>query len=184
MRAKELDEFLNAHPEYVAETIEWGPLRFAVRSFLCSAMPPPGFVTSVRAIVSHQGMVLVVRDPESTHIIPGGRCEPGEVWQDTLQREIAEETGWRILNMRLLGIRHFHHLSPKPPEYKYPYPDFCQIIYHAEAVEFDPTILDPGRYEQESVFRRPEDLQNLKLTPCERHFLDAVLRSNRQTSER
>ena len=170
--SNDLLEFLNAHPEYVEENIEWASLKFRVRSYLSSTIPPARFVTSVRAIVLREGKILAVRDPESTHITPGGRCEPDEVWEDTLRREIAEETGWHIHEITLLGVKHFHHLTPKPANYQYPYPDFCQLIYRAEAVDYDPANLDSKRYELEAAFT---ELKDLHLTPAERYFLNSAL---------
>ncbi|MCI0443763.1 NUDIX domain-containing protein [bacterium] len=173
--AIELETFLKKHPDFVEEFIQWGSLKFFVRSFLCSVRPPAQYVTSVRGIVIQKGLILVVRDPESTHIMPGGRCEPNETWEETLRREIAEESGWRIGNLFLIGVRHFHHLTAKPENYKYPYPDFCQVIFRAEATDYDSSLLDPKRYELEALFRTPAELQDLILTPCERHFLSAII---------
>ncbi|HEY7160703.1 MAG TPA: NUDIX hydrolase [Acidobacteriota bacterium] len=172
--SNELFDFIERHHDYVEENIHWGALNFRVRSFLSSTLPPTKFVTSIRAIVLRQGRILVVRDPEMTHIIPGGKCEPDENWNQTLSREIAEETGWRIHNSSLLGVRHFHHLTPIPVNYKYPYPDFCQIIYRTEAIEYDVSLLDPKRYELEADFQSPAEIQNLQLTRCEKHFLNAL----------
>jgi ADP-ribose pyrophosphatase YjhB (NUDIX family) len=174
--ANELETFLKEHQDFVEEIIEWGPLKFSVHSFLCSVKPPAKYVTSVKGIVLKRGSILVVRDPECTHILPGGRCEPNETWEQTLRREIAEESGWRVDNLSLLGVRHFHHLNARPENYKYPYPDFCQIIFKTEAVDYDSSLLDPKRYELEAIFRSLEEVQNLNLTPCERHFLNAVVR--------
>jgi ADP-ribose pyrophosphatase YjhB (NUDIX family) len=174
--SEELLAFLNMYTAVVDETITWGPLRFSVRSFLCSVTPPVAFVTSIRAVVLQEGKVLVVRDPQNTHITPGGRCEPNESWVETLRREIAEETGWKIHRLSLLGLKHFHHLTAKPDKYEYPYPDFCQMIYRAEAIEYDPGLLDPKRYELEAIFRTTSEVTALRLTPSERHFLDAALR--------
>jgi ADP-ribose pyrophosphatase YjhB (NUDIX family) len=173
--AAELDGFLKSHPDFVEEIIQWGPLQFTVRSFLCSEKPPINFVTSVKAIILQQRKILVVQDPESVHILPGGRCEPDELWEDTLRREIAEETGWRLGTISMLGVRHFHHLTPKPADYKYPYPDFCQVIFKAEALEHIPSTLDPNRYELGAKFLSLTETLKLDLTPCERHFLNAAI---------
>lgn len=173
--SNDLEAFLNRHPDFIEEIIEWGPLKFSVRCFVCSVRPPAQYVTSVKGIVMHKGLILVVRDPESIHILPGGQCEPNESWEETFRREIAEESGWGVGNLSMLGVRHFHHLSPKPENYKYPYPDFCQVIFKAEAIDYDFSLLDPKRYELEAIFQSPAELQNLILTPCERHFLSAMI---------
>jgi ADP-ribose pyrophosphatase YjhB (NUDIX family) len=173
--SNELETFLSRHPDFIEEIIEWGPLKFSVRCFVCSLRPPAKYVTSVKGIVIQKGLILVVRDPESIHIFPGGRCEPDETWEETFRREVAEESGWRVNNLTMLGVRQFHHLSEKPQSYKYPYPDFCQVIFKAETIDYDSSLLDPKRYELEAIFRSPTELKNLTLTPCERHFLRAII---------
>jgi len=90
-------------------------------------------VTSVRAILFRGADVLVQRHQDATHILPGGRREADEGLEETLRRELLEETCWTIRSAQLLGCKHFHHLSPKPTGYRYPYPDFMQAVYTAEA---------------------------------------------------
>lgn len=59
---------------------------------------------------------------------------------------------------------HCHHLTPKPNNYSYPYPDFCQIVFVAEAKN----MVENGRlddeFELESEFCSIEDVRKLQLT--------------------
>src|SRR5689334_20606262 len=100
------------------EVVEWPPLQFRVRTYLSKRLPPLDLISSVRAVVLSGDRILVVQDPISVHILPGGRREAGETLLQTLQREVLEEIGWAIRDMRLLGLVHFHHLSPKPADYR------------------------------------------------------------------
>jgi hypothetical protein len=59
------------------EQAEWPPLRLRVRTYLTTTLPPLDLVSSVRALVQQGDQILVVRDPVSMHILPGGRHEPG-----------------------------------------------------------------------------------------------------------
>ncbi|HET6426981.1 MAG TPA: NUDIX domain-containing protein [Phycisphaerae bacterium] len=78
------------------------------------------------------------------HLIVGGRPEPGEGPEETLVREIAEESGWRVTPRGLVGLRHFHHLGPLTPSMSdRPYTDFLQPIYAAVAETHDPSLLLP-----------------------------------------
>src|SRR4051812_32517131 len=95
------------------EQAEWPPLRLRVRTYLTSTLPPLDLVSSVRALVRQSDQILVVRDPVSVHILPGGRRESGETLMQTLEREVLEETGWSIREPRLIGLAHFQHLTPK-----------------------------------------------------------------------
>jgi len=115
------------------EQAEWAPLRLRVRTYLTTTLPPLDLVSSVRALVIKGDQILVVRDPISVHILPGGRREAGETLMQTLQREVLEETGWTIRAAHLIGLAHFQHLTPKPDDYRYPYPDFLHLVYVATA---------------------------------------------------
>jgi ADP-ribose pyrophosphatase YjhB (NUDIX family) len=64
-------------------------------------------ILKVRAIVPHEGRVLVARErrqgkPHTT--IPGGRLKRGETLEEALVREVREETGVIIDPVRLLYI--------------------------------------------------------------------------------
>jgi ADP-ribose pyrophosphatase YjhB (NUDIX family) len=172
--ADHLAAFLARHTAPVVETVTWGQLPLQVANYLSPNLPPRTAITSVRAVVVRQGQVLVVRDPESVHILPGGRCEPGERLEQTLARELLEETGWTVGNLALLGFRHFHHLDPRPPAYSYPYPDFCQVVYAAAAQTYRPEAIDRAGYELEASFWPIAAVQALTLTPGERRFLGAA----------
>lgn len=117
----------------------WGGVhRLERRLYATDKAPPDALVSSVRAVVFRKGAVCVIRDPDgSGHVMPGGRREAGELQADALVREICEETGWRFENPRRFGFLHFHHLTPRPDGYAYPYPDFFQTLHVVEAADHD-----------------------------------------------
>jgi ADP-ribose pyrophosphatase YjhB (NUDIX family) len=51
------------------------------------------------------GRVLLCRNDRDEWELPGGRPEVGELFQDCLRREIAEETGLEVTVERVLGVR-------------------------------------------------------------------------------
>jgi 8-oxo-dGTP pyrophosphatase MutT (NUDIX family) len=175
--------FLAAHDPQAREDVRWGELRLHVATYLCTRLPPAELITSARAVMLQAGQVMVVRDPGSVHILPGGRRQAGESLEQTLRRELLEETGWAIDEPHLLGIKHFRHRNLKPagfpyPDYLYPdylYPDFFQAVYVAHARSFHPAARELGGYELGAAFHPVADVQHLALPPSERLFLDAAL---------
>jgi 8-oxo-dGTP pyrophosphatase MutT (NUDIX family) len=127
-----------------------------------------------RAVVLGADGVLTVRDPVGVHILPGGRRQAGETFERTVRREVMEETGWVIGRARLLGVKHFRHLSPRPVDYRYPYPDFFQAVYAAQAHRFDPGGREKDGYELGAEFQPIAKLQRVPLPPSERLFLAAA----------
>jgi 8-oxo-dGTP pyrophosphatase MutT (NUDIX family) len=138
--------------------------------------PPVAFVTSVRGLLfrGDELMVLANRDTEA-YVVPGGRREGAEELEATLRREVGEETGWTLQHPRLLGFYWLHHMTPRPPDYPYLYPDFLQVVYVAEAAEHRPDLLVDDGYDSGARFRPLADAGRLALTPGERLFLTAAL---------
>jgi 8-oxo-dGTP pyrophosphatase MutT (NUDIX family) len=173
-----LTHFLQQHTPIVEESAVWGngttPL--AIKSYLSQDLPPLDFVTSVRAVVIRDDDVLVVRDPGGYHIIPGGQREADETLLQTLQRELQEETGWSLSNIRLIGFKHFHYLGPRLATFPI-YPDFLQIIYSAKPEAFHPQAQEQNGYELEAGFRPQSELTTLDLKASDHAFLDAALHS-------
>jgi 8-oxo-dGTP pyrophosphatase MutT (NUDIX family) len=158
------------------ETITWSRdhMQLLMTSYLAQALPSLDFITSVRCIVTRGHEILVIRDPENTHIHPGGRRETGETLLQTLQREILEETGWTLQDISLLGFKHFHHLTPKPAHYPYPYPDFFQALYYAQAGIFIQEAKDKHGYELSATFHSITTVKTLPLTQGEKKYLTYI----------
>jgi 8-oxo-dGTP pyrophosphatase MutT (NUDIX family) len=156
-------------------TATWGDSRLAIRYYLGDSPPPSSLVTSVRAVLFHERTVMVVQDSaQAYHVMPGGRREPGETIEATLRREILEETGWTVASHHPLGFAHFRHLTPQPADYPYPYPDFVQLLFVAEAGE-QVADAQQGEYELSAVFRPVDEALGL-LTGEQAALLESALR--------
>jgi 8-oxo-dGTP pyrophosphatase MutT (NUDIX family) len=176
-RADRLSDHLADCTFLCEESASWldGRVRLRLSAYVTNLMPPPENVTSSRCLVLRHDSVLVQHDRDSTHILPGGRREANESPMETVRREVLEETGWTIAEPLLVGLLHFTHLTPKPLGYTYPYPDFVQVVYMANAMTFVPEAkLDDG-YEVETLFRSIDELPSLALPVSQRLFLDAAL---------
>ena len=78
-------------------------------------MTPPVIRTAAKAIVVHDGRILLQRatwDGRECYFLPGGGQHPGEALADTVRREVEEETGLDVRVERMLWLREYigaHH---------------------------------------------------------------------------
>ena len=156
-----------------------GTMPLTITSFLGNQLPPLELATSVRSIVLRGNAVLVLHNRDSVHIMPGGRREPGETLEETVRREVLEESGWSITRPTLLGFRHLRHLGPKPSDYAFPYPDFFWLIYVASATGFVAGAKAEDDYERDAAFHSVDSMPTLDVTRAERLYLEAALNHRR-----
>ena len=95
---------------------------------------------SVSAVVrSRPGAreILLMRRSDNGHWgLPGGYLEPGESVAQAAQREVREETGWRVELGRLVGV------YSDPSRQVIEYPDRRRV--HAVNLCFEALARDPG----------------------------------------
>ena len=180
----DLDAFLARHEPGAVQTVEWGtaanPIPLRIAGYLNEESPPLEYVTSVRGVVFCGDRVLVMRNRDEVHVLPGGRREGGETLVETLQREMLEEAGWTVEVGGMLGFLHLRHLGPKPsdslPGFPYLYPDFAQVVFLGEAVDHRPEARLPGDYEVEAAFRTLSEAKAMGAVLAGRLFLEEALR--------
>lgn len=148
----------------------------SVAGFLGDEVPPLEYVTSARAVVFRDGEVLVMRNLDEAHVLPGGQRERDETLLETVKREVLEEAGWELAVTRTIGFIHLRHLGERPPGFPYLYPDFAQVVYLAEAVHHRPESMVSDGYEIEARFRTVTEARKLDLVLAGRLFLDAAVR--------
>jgi 8-oxo-dGTP pyrophosphatase MutT (NUDIX family) len=113
-----------------------GELPLRIAAYFQSVTLPEELITSVRCIVRVDDKVVVCTNADGfSHAWPGARREPGESFVQTACREVLEETGWMLepASVEQLGWIHIEHLSPRPPDWPWPHPDFCQLVFVGRA---------------------------------------------------
>ena len=98
-----------------------GDIRYRVR---------PG----VYAVLERGGQVLLTyqSEPQPEVQLPGGGIDPGESPVPALHREVLEETGWSIANVRRLGaFRRFTFME----EYDFWAEKICHIYFARPAIQ-------------------------------------------------
>jgi ADP-ribose pyrophosphatase YjhB (NUDIX family) len=180
----ELDRFLKGQEPGGIQKVVWGtgtrPVPLRVAGYLSRESPPLEYVTSVRGVVFREDRVLVMRNRDEVHVLPGGQREEGESLAETLGREVLEESGWTLDVKDMLGFLHLRHLGPElpgsPTGIPRLYPDFAQVVFLAEAVDHRPEARLPGDYEVEAEFRTMQEARDLGAVLAGRLFLEEAAR--------
>ncbi len=176
MTSGDLDAYLSRQELVDSSSGNWGGTGLEITAYLCDEAPPWELVSSVRAVVLRDDAVLVMRNLDSTHIVPGGRVEEGETHEETLKRELLEEAGVEIEVGDQIGLVHLKHTTPKPKDYPYIYPDFLWPVYVATFTADRPDAKVPDDYEISSRFLPIEEVRILSLsTDHEKVFLEEAV---------
>jgi ADP-ribose pyrophosphatase YjhB (NUDIX family) len=117
----------------------------------------------VRAAVFHEGDILLVRERrDGRWTLPGGWADVGETPREAIEREVYEESGYRVRATRLLAVYDKRaHAHPPQPFYVYKLFFGCEIV-SGTARASDET--------DHAAFFAPDDLPELsrdRVTPAQ-----------------
>ena len=149
----DLDGLLSGLSPVCCERVTWrgGQIELETHVFLTGHAPPPALTSSGRCIVLANTSVLLMSNPSDTHILPGGRIEPGESIEEATNREIREETGLHVTALTRIGFLLYRHLTPRPTVYTYPYPVFLNSVHVAGALNPEELLVN-DTYEMTGEF--------------------------------
>jgi 8-oxo-dGTP pyrophosphatase MutT (NUDIX family) len=170
---EDVNGFLARHHSFGGWREEWLGVPLEFRTCLSAELPPRAFVGSVRAIVLRDNEVLVVDSPEPILSI-GGRCEPEEAVEQTLLREVAEETGWKVSPVAVIGFTHCRHLDEQRPDWGRPAPEWVDPLFAVVAKSYDANFIEPNAARCEFV--SIDEVERLGIHEIDRIWLLEALR--------
>lgn len=159
------------------EQADWSDaIRPRIWCYLTDREMPLDLVGSVRAVVFHQDCLVTVTNLHEEYFIPGGKREAGESQEETVRREVLEESGWHLGPLRQFAVMHLYFDNEDLCGHS-PHPHVLWPIFVAEAERFDQTSrLDDG-YDVATHLRPIGEVETWSLCPRERHLLDAAKRA-------
>jgi ADP-ribose pyrophosphatase YjhB (NUDIX family) len=156
--------------------ISWLRKPNLVSEVLSSTLPPLKEITTVFGFVTYKKQILLANLYRGWDL-PGGHVEEGESLEETLTREVYEETKVIVEKPALIGYQQMEVLAEKPNKYRYPYPISYQVHYHAEVKKIcdftgDQETMGRGFFTYEQV----ERFENLQLRlGLIRHIFEQLL---------
>ena len=97
----------------------------------------------IGVMVMRDGKVLLAKRKSELgrgeYCWPGGKMEFGESFEECARREVLEETGMKIKNIRFLRLMNLKHFAPK---------QFVDIELMADWASGEPELLEPDKFEE------------------------------------
>lgn len=107
---------------------------------LADEMPPVALITSVVGLIFDGDRFLMTKLVARGWDVPGGHVEVGETPEETVRRELMEETAVIPQSLTLFAHAKITIHAPKPDNYKYPYPVSYMLFYVGGVGEIRPFL--------------------------------------------
>ena len=109
--------------------IRWLPPGAEITLIKSTELPAIELVTAVLTLCFSGNRLLMIKHDERGWDIPGGHIEPGETLEETLRREVLEEAGATLSELKCFAHFKTHLNGAKPLAYQYPYPTAYMVCY-------------------------------------------------------
>jgi 8-oxo-dGTP diphosphatase len=149
------------------------PIPNEIALILDDELPPAHLITSALALAFSGHNILMTNLNARGWDIPGGHIEIGESPEEALHREVMEETGALLSQVRLLGYQRIRLLAPCPPNYRYPYPESYQTLFLATVADL-PGFMSTDETRERALFA-PHEASSLRWVQENRELYDAAL---------
>lgn len=122
-------------------------------------------------IIDHDKVLLLKKPRHGWYAMPGGKMEPRETVQESVIREVFEETGLKITNPKIISIANIHKSSAKPPK-----DDWMMFTFVAHG--FEGTLVEECP-EGELEWINLRDVSTIPTAPSDRIIHDYALKHDR-----
>jgi 8-oxo-dGTP diphosphatase len=142
--------------------------------------PVPAVRVAAYAVVALDGRVLLTQMSQSTPIpgqwtLPGGGLNHGEAPIDAVVREVHEETGHVLRDVRLADVGS-HRFTGRSPSGRLEDFQSIQVVYTAGVEQvLEPVVLDIGGSTAQAAWVRLADLADVDVNERTRRWLDQLL---------
>ena len=142
--------------------------------------PVPALRVAAYAVVAVDGRVLLTQMSQNTPIpgqwaLPGGGLDHGEAPIDAVVREVHEETGHVLRDVRLADVGS-HRFTARSPAGRLEDFQSVQVIYTADVEKvLEPVVLDVGGSTSQAAWVALADLAKLPISEGTGRWLDQLL---------
>ena len=122
-----MTDFHKKYPNLFQE-VTWSCGPTEARFLILEDPPPSQLIANVNLVPRLDDQWIVLRHEDGSWDLPGGTLEKGEGYMDTLQRELLEEAGAKLVSFSFFGAWHCTSLASKPYRPHLPHPEYYRIV--------------------------------------------------------
>ncbi len=132
----------------VDREITWLPKPAEGRLYITDELPPLELCRTAFGFAFNGDQVLMTRLKNRDWDIPGGKIDVGETPQQTVVREVLEETFVQVEVIELVGIQEVELLGPRPENFQWIYPLSVQVYFLCRISKLMPFRKNKESYER------------------------------------